>query len=369
MHSVVDTPVHKKVSGLSPYVVRLEYLDGLRALAALYVLVHHAILQVDASLPRVSFFYVFTLLFGYGRYAVDLFIVISGFCLMLPVIHNSFVLPKGIVSFFKRRARRILPTYYIALGCSLILVLLLIHDKTGTNWDESIPVTNWDILTHLFLIQDCFSETIYKINHTFWSISVEFHIYFVFPFLVVCWRKLGATVTSILSVFLSLGIWYILSRLRLNVYGMAPHYITLFTFGMLAAHIAFAKFDLWKVGIILSICLLVAAIHPILIPDFIAGLSSAFLVGAVSLGKVPLLHRLLSWHPFVFVGTFAYSIYLIHAPLLQIISQYFISSLGLSQYGSLLFFLLVGVPMILTCSYLFFLMAERPFMIKRLTRI
>jgi peptidoglycan/LPS O-acetylase OafA/YrhL len=107
----------------------LNYLNGLRAVAALYVLLHHAILQVNISSSSSGIVNWLHAIFEHGRFAVDLFIVISGFCLMLPVIQNDGVLKKGALNFFVRRAKRILPTYYLAMGLSLILIYTVIGKK------------------------------------------------------------------------------------------------------------------------------------------------------------------------------------------------------------------------------------------------
>ena len=44
------------------------------------------------------------------------------------------------------------------------------------------------------------------------------------------------------------------------------------------------------------------------------------------------LTKILSWHPLVFVGTFSYSLYLIHAPLIQLLTQWVIFPLKLNPY-------------------------------------
>ena len=68
--------------------VHLGYLDSLRALAAIYVVMYHAIYQIDPHHPvRTGAAGAFRSLFV-GHYAVDLFIVLSGFCLMLPVARS-----------------------------------------------------------------------------------------------------------------------------------------------------------------------------------------------------------------------------------------------------------------------------------------
>lgn len=101
--------------------LHLGYLDGLRGLAAVFVVLHHAFLQVVArdSLPVWATQVLQPLYFW--RYAVDLFIVLSGFCLMLPIVKGDGALRGGAWKFFQRRAWRILPTYFLALGFSLIM--------------------------------------------------------------------------------------------------------------------------------------------------------------------------------------------------------------------------------------------------------
>ncbi|RYG91671.1 MAG: acyltransferase, partial [Alphaproteobacteria bacterium] len=176
----------------------LKYLDGLRALAALYVVLYHASLQV-APFTHSATVDVFLRLFTLGHYAVGLFIVLSGFCLALPIVRGDGTIRGGAWNFFQRRARRILPSYYLAVAFSLLVIFLFsINHKTGTHWDISVPVTLSSLLTHLFLLQDAFGDP--KINHAFWSISVEWRIYFLFPLLVLGWRRLGAVPTTILAI-------------------------------------------------------------------------------------------------------------------------------------------------------------------------
>jgi peptidoglycan/LPS O-acetylase OafA/YrhL len=345
--------------------IHLDYLDGLRAIAALYVLIHHAVIQKTPNAPLPYGVVLFNSLFDYGRYAVDLFIVISGFSLMLPIIRNNGVLHNGAITFFKRRARRILPAYYLSMAISLLLIATFIGKKTGTNWDNSIPIGSWDIITHLLLIQDFFYSTLYKINHVFWSISVETHIYLLFPILVLSWRRLGIIITILGGLFFALALWFALARTSLNEYGMSPHYLSLFTFGMLAAQVSFSKVAIWKVAVIATAVLLVISIHPIIKDDLVVGAISGCFIALVASGKLTKVTQWLSWKPLAFVGGFAYSIYLIHAPLLQIITQYIVIPLGLTHTIFIALFLLIGAPVIVAISYLFSLVAEKPFLTAR----
>jgi peptidoglycan/LPS O-acetylase OafA/YrhL len=358
----------------------LKYLDGIRAVAALYVLIHHILIQIDYGKSAYSVLLIS--IFQYGRFAVDVFIVLSGFCLMLPLTKGNTIHLTN--NFLKRRAIRILPTYYIAMALSLFLIYTIIGKKTGSHWDESIPVTAWDIFTHIFLIQDLFGETVYKINHTFWSISVECRIYLVFPLIILLCRKFGIVLITLASLLLSFFLWHGYSYIGLNSYTMSPHYLSLFMFGMLSSYVSFTKEKFYTVlkdmylqyvtliliiFIVSMVVIVPNLFHTIslttLTADYTVGACTAILLLSISAGRMNVLTKALSWHPLVFVGTFAYSIYLIHAPVLQIISQYLVLPMNLSQPLNLLSMIILGISINLLVSYLFFILAEKPYLKKR----
>src|ERR1041384_2109381 len=179
--------------------LRLDHIDGLRATAALIVYVNHAFAQVFAHteyprglLSAVSYSMVA------GHLSVTVFIVVSGFCLALPVIQHGGPLRGGPACFLKRRAPRIPPPYYAAVALCLVLIATIIGEPTGTLWDVPIKVDGTSIVSHLLLLQDLFGTS--RINYVFWSIAVEWHIYFLMPLLVWAWARLGpaAVVTAAL---------------------------------------------------------------------------------------------------------------------------------------------------------------------------
>jgi peptidoglycan/LPS O-acetylase OafA/YrhL len=100
------------------------------------------------------------------------------------------------------------------------------------------------------------------------------------------------------------------------------------------------------------------------VTDTLVGLWSMSLLITVASDQNSWLSRVLSYKPLVFIGTFAYSIYLIHAPLLQILWQYLFVPF---QSRPLLMFAvlaIIGTPIIIGLSYIFFLAFERPFLNK-----
>ena len=95
-----------------------------------------------------------------------------------------------------------------------------------------------------------------------------------------------------------------------------------------------------------------------------ATFATCFLI-FVSLNPENWLRKLLDFKPLVFVGGFSYSLYLIHAPIMQILWQYPLYKLQAQPNLMVLVLILVGTPVSLLISYLFFLYCERPFLKQR----
>src|SRR5260221_1534667 len=112
----------------------LKHVEGLRALACIVVFVNHAYGQTWATgnnqFPS-GILSLFTYSLVAGHLAVTVFIVISGFCLALPVIANVDQLRGGPKTFFKRRVLRMLPAYYSSVALCLALVYTVIGQTTG----------------------------------------------------------------------------------------------------------------------------------------------------------------------------------------------------------------------------------------------
>ena len=90
-----ETPV-----STSPPKAHLAFIDGLRAVAALFVMVCHAYFE------PANGYYASRLMnhlgLTYGHIAVDVSIVVSGFCLMLPIARRGDQMPP-LKQFFTRR--------------------------------------------------------------------------------------------------------------------------------------------------------------------------------------------------------------------------------------------------------------------------
>lgn len=349
---------------------RLDFLDGIRGAAALYVVCHHIARHLSlatASRP----IRLLALLLNFGHYAVSVFIVLSGFCLMLPIVRGDGVLRGGAGKFFRRRAKRILPPYYLAMALALLLIATLIGTKTGTSWDGSVPVTARSVVTHLALLQDYFDST--NINHVFWSVATEWHIYFLFPLLLLLFRRLGSARATAAAG----GVAYVCSVMTVRQH-LHIEMVGQFVLGMFGATVAYSSAPRWTAwrerapwsGIavlaLLSTGLLGAAGHKIFgitifLEPLVGVCTIALILHALRPGR-NLVRSVLDCKPAVALGGFSYSLYLIHAPLIQVIWQYGVAPLHRSNTTSFLLLLALGTPLIVAMAWLFSLVGERPFL-------
>jgi peptidoglycan/LPS O-acetylase OafA/YrhL len=364
--------------------IRLAYLDGLRALASCYVVLFHA-------LPGFSTPYLTGPLrllkraFAYGHEAVAIFIVLSGYCLMLPVVRKDPIgLGVAFGRFVGRRAKRILPPYFAALACSLALLALfpvLRTPGTGTIWDDSLPgLDAAAISTHLLVIHNWFPAYGYQINGPLWSVASEWQIYFFFPLLLLpLWRRFGMAGAMLVAAGLGYGL---LALFPAPAHVAIPWYLLLFTFGMAAASIGFgpgaAEERLrahvpWRyVALTLGLaCVVLSSAQPKLwftlkpAVDPLVGLATATLLleltRQAAAGRRGRLLRLLESRPLVELGHFSYSLYLTHLPVLAL-GYFALRRLDVTGLAFIAALTLVGTLASLGVAYAFHLLVERPFM-------
>lgn len=360
--------------------LHLAHIDGLRALAALLVYVNHAFGQswsgIKGEAPSRFPFTLFQSTLVTGHFAVTVFIALSGFCLALPVIQNGGALRGGTKDFFRRRAKRILPPYYAALFLCLALIATIIGERTGSLWDVPIVIDRTAVVSHLLLVQDFFRTG--RINYVFWSIAVEWHIYFLFPVMVLLARRIGLLKMTALALFVGFALAFGLKDTR--VHRASPHYIGVFALGVVAAYASYSKEKIFEKlrsfryhGLVSAVALgATLACIPLTnlssdhrnYPIFDAGIAVFAFSTLVLTSSQPtsLLTRLLSYRPLVWLGTFSYSLYLIHAPFLQILWQYGTEPQKLDNESTFIALMSGGLLIIIGLAYGFFWLFERPFL-------
>lgn len=363
----------------------LDFVTGLRALAAGYVLVSHVWYEIWPAAPPPYGYgqrpeglaaWLTNWLY-YGHFGVVIFIVVSGFCLTLPVAANRNVLKGGVAQYLRRRARRIIPPYYFALAASLLAIHFWIGEKTGAQWDISLPVTTFSVLAHLLFLND-FVETT-TINYVFWSIAIEAQLYLLFPLLVLAIRRIGLSKAICAAISIVYGAILIFELLEVDF--LPPQFIGLcayFVFGVAAAEVMsgdgpiarldgrlLCGFSFLQIVVVSALVARwgfdVAERRFALLDTLIALATASLLLGATRIEAKPI--RLwLEQRALLVVGTFSYSLYLIHAPILHMIRQYVVDPLAMPAPGQFVLLLVVGAPLSLLAAFAFFLACERPFM-------
>lgn len=387
--------------------VRIEFLDGIRGLAALFVVIDHALRMHDGGngSPRGNFLeniyhYAFSF-FKYGRFAVVVFLVVSGYSLMLPVARSATgTFQNGLHDYFKRRFKRILPPYYVALVLTLLLIAVVpgLNTFDNTNpineWNSSLPAFRPDILiSHFLLIHNWSPEWSHQISAPLWSIPVEFQIYFLFPFLLIpLWRlKNGNFLVIAFSLAVGLLPFYLFPAFGLE----SPWFLALFAFGMVGATINFSRrpgdikiqnnLPWGKISLFLTLVLVgevvieekYQALYLLPLRDLLMGLAAiSFIIYATRVTKRKAedgresrnwLLLILNSKWVLWLGSFSYSLYLIHFPLLAIVNDLG-EKAGLSSFAIYTIQIFVGIPMIVITAYLFHLLFERPFLNRPVNR-
>ena len=395
-------------------------LDGVRAIACLTVIGYHiSLITRDTHLwsptaPGILH-HIFSSIVLAGASGVTLFFVLSGFLLFMPFCKAMLFETKwpSTITFYLRRAFRILPGYYVVL----LSILLISHP-------EYLHVNHWQDLTLFFtLFMDATPETFQQINGPFWTLAVEWQFYLLLPLLMIAFSLLVLRIprrwrvyalVACLSGVVAWGIWsriwgayytanamqtFLVPRPIYNVflfftYGVGGKYLEDFAIGMLVSliymYVTQASFP-GKFAI---------ALHRLSPLYFIAGLSvlmmmalwlynvryfnswplfdrlstplyndisEACLAGGFGLCIIAILlgprwlRRPFEWSPLRWIGLISYSLYMLHLPLLI----FFMVNVGYHMQGinrsvGISLYLVWTLCVIFPISFLSFLLVEKP---------
>jgi peptidoglycan/LPS O-acetylase OafA/YrhL len=350
---------------------RLAGLDGVRGLAALFVVVNHVFLRAFPGYPgdRAPFWAAW---FVYGRFAVVVFIVLSGFSLALSPARNGWRLD-GVSRFAQRRARRILPAYWAALVFSLAVAWLVVPQAGGGVPDLKSVVVNG------LLVQNLVPAPIP--NRAFWSMALEAQLYVLFPLLVLMVRRRGAVlmVAAVTLVVTAVGIaGPHVSHVDFVVIESAPDLAALFAVGILGAGIvgASAARRSWPWA-----WLALAGAAPVLATiwwrgsgwtldhlfwvDLMLGPAVACLLAALATGRPAPLLGLLDAGPVRRLGASSYSLYLTHAPIVMVVYAEVVAGRVSPGVPTFLATLALAVPLTIAFARVFASVFERPYSVAR----
>ena len=364
--TVPAAPVARPMEATGPG--RVEELDGIRGLAALYVVLYHIFLRAWPGYPGANHAPFWAVWLSYGRGAVAIFIVLSGFSLGLGPARSGWRL-KSIATYAHRRAWRILPPYWAALGFSLVMTWYVLAQP---GW--ALP-NGKSVVVYGLLVQDVFAVA--SPNRAFWSIAIEAQLYIMLPLLLLLARRISATamvglVAAIVVTIGVLGPHVALTNTALVKF--TPDLAVLFAVGLLAAGIVTAgertRSRPW------AWYALAAAVPAIVLMVVKGSVWSYFGLFWLDLAWAPAIGCFLAavatsrpWFVVRFLnsrmprslGSCSYSLYLTHAPIVIAVSYGLV--LGRVATGTPMFFVLAAIllPVTVCFARLFAAVFELPF--------
>jgi peptidoglycan/LPS O-acetylase OafA/YrhL len=346
---------------------RVVGLDGIRGLAALFVVLNHIFERAWPGYPanHAPFWAAWML---YGRFAVVIFIALSGFSLGLGPARSGWRL-ESVATYAHRRAWRILPPYWAALVFSLLVTWYVLAQP---GW--AVP-DGKSVVVYGLLVQDAFSAG--SPNRAFWSIAIEAQLYILLPLLLLLVRRVSARamVGLVAAVVVTIGLLGPhVPVMNSALVKFTPDLAVLFAVGLLAAGIVtadeHARSRPWA-GYAL------AATVPVIALMVVKGAAwsnlnlfwldlawapavGCFLAAVATSRPRPVVRFLDSLLPRS-LGSCSYSLYLTHMPIVIAVSYGLV--LGRVATGTPTFFVLAAIllPVTVCFARLFAAVFEIPF--------
>jgi peptidoglycan/LPS O-acetylase OafA/YrhL len=168
-----------------PGPARVTVLDGLRGLAAAYVVLHHCWLVSFSGFPADHGPWWLGWLM-YGRLMVVFFLTLSGFSLALGPAGRGWRM-NGAGRFLRCRAWRLIPAYWSALAAGLVISWWITPEPhTGRP-------TLGSVLVYGLMLQDVIRAP--SPDLALWSIAVEAELCLALPLLLALRRHCGPSLT------------------------------------------------------------------------------------------------------------------------------------------------------------------------------
>ncbi|MET7567120.1 acyltransferase [Streptomyces sp. NPDC005492] len=344
----------------------MQGLDGLRGLAALYVVLFHCWLYAFPGYPNSSAPPWLDVLM-FGRIAVVFFLVLSGFSLAISPARHGWR-SDGVLRFLRRRAWRILPPYWAALLLSLAVSWLVVPAS------HHGPPTGASVLVYGLVAQDVFTAP--TPNGAFWSIGVEAELYLVFPLLLLVRRRFNATVLIVCATLPVIGLGLMAAGAS-PVEGdnlLAPHLFPVFVAGVVGAGIVAASDRVrrlpWGWFAVLAALPVLAlgvargevwTVNHYFWVDLAVAPAMTMLLASVATGRPAALVRFLTTRPLRSLGDFSYSLYLIHLSIVLVVIRRVAPHVVSPGLHTFCFTLLVGLPVSVLAAWLFSQVFELPF--------
>jgi len=346
--STCDSPAAVLSSGPR---LRQNNFDLLRFLFAFIVfLVHSYILSGAESLTVLSKFLS-------PEIAVKSFFVVSGF-----LIFMSYENSGDTHSYFIKRIRRIYPAYFfIIMACAVSGCAVSTYALSDYFSLQLLKFISANLLFLNFLqpnLPGLFEgNPLQAVNGALWTLKIEVMFYLFVPLAVMAFRKFGRLsvliILYICSVIYSMGMGELAdktgSSLYLELQRQLPGQITFFIVGAAGYYYLqyLAKYAAWLVAVAIAAFVLQSwlpwvAVQPVALGVLIVCFACV----------IPCLGN------FDKYGDFSYGIYIVHFPILQILTAY-----GLFKESPWTM-LLVTIVLVMSLAFMLWHFIEKPFLRK-----
>jgi len=161
-------------------------LDGARAMAACYVVIHH-LANANGFSNQIG------IVFRFGQEAVLIFFLLSGFVIFANE-RDRALRPRG---YLLRRLRRIYPPLVTAMIVSALIVLY-----NGAFTERFHPAALWGTifaLQDISLLKPGVITDPFLGNDPLWSLSYELFFYLIFPPILIAWYKRPLVVNHLIG--------------------------------------------------------------------------------------------------------------------------------------------------------------------------
>ena len=289
---------------------RLHFLDGLRGIAILLVVLYHAYADWPQELPYHEQ-YADIFLFHFGKYGVQLFFIISGF-----VIAMTLEKCKSFWDFMFRRWLRLFPAMLVA---SLIILMTA---PLFTARPYGVPSLQ-DLLPGLTFIEPEFFRLFFDKNQgvlegLFWTLFVEMKFYILAGLMYFTIGPKKMIAVLITMFFSSIALEFANPHLSPTVADKLDtlyHYLNWAHYGWFAAGALFYQYyvskNRWVWFAALVVALIAARCLGGLPTKSMAYASILVFTFAFSMFN-PIVQKMLSNKFLVFIGFISYPLYLVH---------------------------------------------------------
>ncbi len=363
----------------------LTSIDVLRGIAAFWVVLYHtwgffypaSVTTKHAVMPGISDGPVFLLTFfliQFGYLGVNLFFVLSGFCIHLPQAKKYLATQSDqldLKKFAVQRFRRLYPAYL----ASIILVVLIqlfifMLQKAGHKPGLDLIAVFRDAGISAGFLQFIFPKSL-QFNGVYWTLLFELQFYLLYPLLLKISRKIGF-VPVLVALFL-VQVGFSVYPIRYE-HAFFLRYFEWFL-GMyiaesyLSGRKPFQSKPLFIAGVIFLIggILMNLSIYTWMSRDFVTSTGFGFLLAsAIQRESDNKLSTLWSNKTLTQLGMSSYSLYLIHLPLLTLywtlaeFASKVKPALGITKFGIIFIVFLMPIA-----ANFFYKRFELPFLKKK----